>query len=290
MIMNDEELKEVLQALEEQGWNPMVCDTAVPVSSNPVVCGVPTDVGDVEMSDYVLLPKQLVGMYPNIVIPVTGNSMKDAGYEEGDSLRVKIGVAPHDGDDVLAWVDGGCTVKTLFTDEDGTRWLVPQNEDYDAIALTEGMDVRIFGVVTEVVKASCRPSSRSLLQSIRRTRNRKRAAKRLTNEEVEQILVRMGGEVLHARQWFSVYKAMVEYEVQERGDYSGFCGRVRALLPQHGHLPEAKEIARMDVQSFAKPIAMWDEKNAPVHGTRFLDYQRIAFCAIDCLSEKARKA
>ena len=28
---------------------------------------------------------------------------------------------------------GGCTVKTLFTDEDGTHWLVPQNDDYDAI-------------------------------------------------------------------------------------------------------------------------------------------------------------
>ena len=122
------------------------------------------EIGDDDMSEYILLPKTLVGMYPEMFVPVEGDSMRDAGYEPGDRLRVRFGVTAHDGDNVLAMVDGRCTVKSLLTDEDDLRWLVPQNENYDAIELTEGMDVRIMGVVVGVEKASTRASTRSLLR------------------------------------------------------------------------------------------------------------------------------
>lgn len=55
-----------------------------------------------------------------------------------------------------------------------------------------------------------------------------------------------------------------------------FCNRVARLLPEHEHLPVAKELSRMAVQSFAKPVSMWDINNAPVKGTRFYDYMQIA--------------
>lgn len=285
--MDEKKIKELMRLLEEAGVDAKLCDTPVPVYDNPVRCGTPADTGDVDLSEYMLLPKKLLGMHPSFVVPVQGDSMRDAGYAEGDSLRIRIDPDPRDGANVLAWIDGGCTVKTLFTDEDGTRWLVPQNEEYDAIRLTEDMDVRILGVVMEAIKAPVPCSSRQMLQSIRRTKNKQRVAKRLSANEVDARLVRLGGEVQHARQWYAVYRAMIDRDLMEKGDYQGFCTRVRTLLPEHTHLPDPKEISRMAVMSFAKPVAMWTEANAPVRGSRYHDYLRIAMFAADMFAQKS---
>ena len=59
---------------------------------------------------------------------------------------------------MLAEINREITVKAFFEDEDGQRWLVPFNEDFDPIKLTEDMDVRIIGRVEEVthrVRQNC---------------------------------------------------------------------------------------------------------------------------------------
>ena len=283
--MTEEELKEMMALLEAAGCSAQLCDTPVPLSGSTVRCGIPTEPGDVDYSDYVLLPKAVVGLQPEMMIPAEGDSMREAGFEPGDLLRVRFGMEARDGDSVLAWIDGQCTVKSLFTDEEGQRWLVPQNDSYDAILLKEEMDVRILGVVVCVEKSSPRASSRQMLQAVRRTKNKLRAARKLTEAEVDAQIIRIGSYVQHARQWFAVYKGMVECEVQEQGDYKGFCSRVRRLLPDHEHLPEAKEVARMEVLSFAKLIALWEESNAPVRGVRFRDYRSLALTMVSFLTE-----
>lgn len=282
--MDEQELKEALEMLRDAGLNPQVCDTAIGVSTSTVRCGSPTEPGDMDLSDWVLLPKELVGIYPEIMVPAEGNSMLDAGYEPGDNLRIKMGVSAHDNDNVLAWVDGRCTIKSIITDEDGVKWLVPQNKDYDAIELTDDMDWRILGVVVGVMKASTRPSSRTLLQSVRRTKNKKKVAKKLTEEEVDQRIVRIGEWVKHARQWYAVYRALLDKELVAEDSYVDFCDRVKRLLPEHKHLPDSKEISRMAVQSFAKQIPFWTESNAPVKGQRFRDYLKIGMTMGELLS------
>ena len=42
--MNEEELKEILKELREQGWNPLLCDTPVPFYDTAVRCGQPMEV------------------------------------------------------------------------------------------------------------------------------------------------------------------------------------------------------------------------------------------------------
>jgi hypothetical protein len=202
--------------------------------------------------------------------------MLDAGYEPGDQLRIRFGVVAHDGNDVLVTIDGAGMIKTLYTDEEGNRWLVPRNEKYDAILLTEKMDVRILGVVVGVEKANTLASSRVLLQSVRRTKNKQRSASRLTEERVDRLIIKMGDEVRHARQWFAVFRAMVDYGVAREGETLQFCERVNRLLPEHGHLPINKEMLRMCVQSFTKRVSMWNPDNAPVSGARYRDYLSIA--------------
>ena len=271
-----EEFKEALAMLRAAGVNAMVCNTPIGVSLSCAKCGVPTDLGDPSIEDYILIPKALAGQHPELFIPASGDSMADAGYEDGDLLRVRFGDMGHDGDSVLAMIDGACTVKALFTDEYGTKWLVPRNSNYDAIMLTEDMDFRILGCIVGVEKASVRASSRELLQSIRRTRNKMRVVKKLSPEAVDECIVKIGDQVKHARQWYAVQRKMVDRGVADEGDMMSFCSRVARLLPEHEHLPVAKELSRMAVQSFAKSVSMWDINNAPVKGTRFYDYLQIA--------------
>jgi len=274
--MDEQELKELMRLLDNAGVRADLCDTPIPLSTSSARCGLPSELGDEGVDDYIKIPKSVVGTHPEMFIPVQGDSMIDAGYEEGDMLRVRFGITAHDGQDVLALIDGACTVKTLFTDEDGLSWLVPQNDDYSAFPLREDMNVRILGVVIGVEKDSPRHSSSSCMKAIRKAKQRMKAVKRLSDEQVDVVICEMGEEVRHARQWFAVYRSLLDHELTEKDDFDGFCKRVRRLLPDHEHLPTAKELSRMDVQSFSKPVVLWDRKDAPVKGIRFDDYLRIA--------------
>ena len=271
-----EEFQEAIEMLRTVGVKAEPCDTPMGVSMISAKCGLPTELGDESIDDYMLVPKALVGCQPEMFVPVSGDSMEEAGYVEGDLLRIRFGVPCKDGDDVLAMIDGACTIKALFTDETGQKWLVPRNDKYDAIILKEDMDIRLLGRVIGVEKKSPRASSRDLLQAIRRTRNKMRTAKKLSTEDVDNCIIKIGEQVKHARQWYAVQRMMVDHEVAEEGDLVSFCSRVCRLLPDHEHLPVAKELSRMAVQSFSKPVSMWDINNAPVRGSRYYDYLSIA--------------
>lgn len=274
--MNEQELKEVMCLLENAGVRAELCDTPIPLSVSGARCGMPTEIGDESIDDYILIPKVLIGPHPEMFITAIGDSMIEAGYEDGDMLRVRFGVESRDGKDMLIMIDGACTVKTIFTDEDGVKWLLPQNDNYTAFPLNEDMDVRVLGMVMGVEKDSPHHSSSSCLKAIRKAKQRLKAAKRLSDDKVDAVICEMGEEVRHARQWYAVYRPLVDHELTEKGNFDGFCKRVHRLLPDHEHLPTAKEMSRMAVQSFAKAVVLWDRKDAPVQGVRYDDYLRIA--------------
>ena len=273
--MKNDEIEELISALHEAGVDAQLCDTPVRQALSTAHCGDPTELGDDDASEYVMLPKSLVGMHPEMLIPVEGNSMRDAGFEPGDLLRVRFGVPAYDCDNVVALIDGKCTVKALITDEEGQRWLAPRNEEYDAILLTEEMDVRLLGVVVSYQKASTRASTRQLLAAIRRTKSKMKTAQKLSQEQIESRIVRISTEVVHARQWYAVYRALLDCELIERGDYIGFCAMVNRVVPEHKHLPVEVELQRMAVQSFKRPVRQWNPNDAPVQGKRFVAYQQI---------------
>ena len=83
---------------------------------------------------------------------VKGESMKDAGINDGDLLIIDKSIAPIDGKIAVCFVDGDFTLKRIKTDKDGV-WLIPANESYQPIHLTESNDLRIWGVVTHVIKS-----------------------------------------------------------------------------------------------------------------------------------------
>ena len=97
-----------------------------------------------------------------------------------------------------------------------------------------------------------------------------------SRERVEEAVKAVATLVENGRQWYAVYRAMVDREVIGKGNYAGFVAMVSDLVPDHEHLPAAAELRRMAVQSFNKPVRLWDAADAPVKGQRFDDYLHIA--------------
>ena len=76
-------------------------------------------------------------------------------------------------------------------------------------------------------------------------------------------------------------------EIENISTYNSFRRKiadiVKAEVPEHPHLPPRDEMVRMVTQSFKKPVAMWNEANAPVQGKRFKDYVKIAEKMLDMI-------
>ncbi len=82
---------------------------------------------------------------------VVGDSMIDAGVDEGDILVIDKALEAQDGDMAVCFVDGEFTLKHLRIRE-GRVTLVPANDKYPIIEVDEGTDFKMWGVVTYVIK------------------------------------------------------------------------------------------------------------------------------------------
>ena len=78
---------------------------------------------------------------------VRGVSMLDAGISNGDILIIDKSIEPKDGDTVVCFIDGEFTLKYIKTDGE-TVFLVPANEKFKPIQITEDNNFCIWGVVT----------------------------------------------------------------------------------------------------------------------------------------------
>lgn len=84
------------------------------------------------------------------IVRAEGDSMKDEGIQSGDLLIVDRSVNPSHGKVVVAAVNNELTVKKLFIDNDKIK-LLPANDAYKPIEITEEQSFLIWGVVTFVI-------------------------------------------------------------------------------------------------------------------------------------------
>lgn len=85
-------------------------------------------------------------------IKVSGHSMVNAGIDNGDLLVVDRSLEPADGRIAICLVDGEFTVKRLKLTTEGLLFLMPENTDYQPIAVTEQNQFALWGMVTHVIK------------------------------------------------------------------------------------------------------------------------------------------
>lgn len=82
---------------------------------------------------------------------VIGNSMVDAGINEGDLLIIDRSLTPHDGNIAVCFIDGDFTVKKLSVKPDGV-YLTPANADYPELPVREDSNFQVWGVVSHIIK------------------------------------------------------------------------------------------------------------------------------------------
>lgn len=84
---------------------------------------------------------------------VVGDSMMQAGIGDGDLIVIDKGLEPQNNDIVVAFIDGEFTLKRIEIDKArNCLWLMPENDNYTPIKVTEDNDFKIWGVVTHSIK------------------------------------------------------------------------------------------------------------------------------------------
>lgn len=285
--MTEQELREIFELLEAQGLRPQLYDTPVPFYDGRVPCGEPNELGDMVPDGYMMLPHGLPDVESVFGLSVSGDSMVGVGIEEGDRLDVLSTHVVRDGNVVVVMIDGKCMVKSFITDEKGQHWLVPRNKKYRPIRLTPDKNVYILGRVVGIHKPEPQDSYRDLMREVRAEELREAEERDPSVVSVEEVVRRVAPLVMMGRQWYAVYRALVDKRGWERNDMQGFVDMVMRAVPEHAHLPSVKELNRMAVDSFTRAVALWDEREAPVMGERFKAYLRIARATMEAWNDCA---
>jgi len=84
-------------------------------------------------------------------IKVEGHSMIDAGINDKDILIVDRTLEPSDKKIAVCFIDGEFTVKRLKL-EKNCLFLMPENQNYEPIKISEETNFMIWGIVTYVIK------------------------------------------------------------------------------------------------------------------------------------------
>ncbi len=134
--------------------NPLTAsEQALPYADAGVTAGFPSPAQN-SLENSIDLNKELVKhAATTFYAKVVGDSMRDAGIGDGDLIVIDKGLDPQDGDIVVAFIDGEFTLKRIKIDKSREcLWLMPENERYKPIKVTEDNDFKIWGIVTYSIK------------------------------------------------------------------------------------------------------------------------------------------
>jgi len=83
---------------------------------------------------------------------VKGESLKNVGISDGDLLVIDRSLEPINGKIAVCFIDGEFTAKRIKKSK-LELWLMPENDDYEPIKITEDNNFVVWGVVTHVIKS-----------------------------------------------------------------------------------------------------------------------------------------
>ena len=137
-----------LERTPDGRWTPTARFFERPLADASVPAGLPvgtTDSGEAHSIDAWLVRQPS----RTVLIPVTGDSMMEAGIHPGDRVVVEREAPARPGDVVVALIDNEFTLKTLAMEE-GEAVLQPANPAYPV--LRPGDRLQVFGVVVGLVR------------------------------------------------------------------------------------------------------------------------------------------
>lgn len=119
----------------------------LPLLEGGVSAGFPSPAADFT-DDRINLNQYLIKNISTTFIAVAeGHSMEGAGIGHKDLLIIDKSLEPKSGDIGVCVIDGEFTLKRLQVRTDGI-WLMPENEHYPPIRVTEFSNFEVWGIVT----------------------------------------------------------------------------------------------------------------------------------------------
>lgn len=114
-----------------------------------VPCGALTEVEEY-IEGYVRLPESLIGRGKFFILTANGDSMINAGINNGDLVLIRKQEEADIGDIIVALVENEVTLKRLeYNDEERRYYLHPENERYDDIYVEQ---LVVQGVAVKIIK------------------------------------------------------------------------------------------------------------------------------------------
>ena len=115
-----------------------------------VSCG-PPELAEEYVEEYIPLPAALFGKGEFYILRASGDSMIDAGINNGDMVIVRKQDAADDGQIVVALVENETTLKRIYKDNENHQVILhPENKSLKDIIVP---DCRIQGVAVHVLKS-----------------------------------------------------------------------------------------------------------------------------------------
>ncbi|MEO7769003.1 MAG: S24 family peptidase, partial [Ferruginibacter sp.] len=88
--------------------------------------------------------------HASFLMRIRGESMKEANMPDDALIVVDRSITPTNRKIVVAVINGELTVKRFIKNSSGIR-LVPANERFQPIPITENMDFTVWGTVTQII-------------------------------------------------------------------------------------------------------------------------------------------
>ena len=124
---------------------------SLPYILSKVSAGFPSPADDYIENNLSLSELLIKNHLSTFLMRSSGDSMVDAGINDGDILVVDRSLEAKSRDVVIAIFEGDLTVKRLIIRPDGSAILKAENPLYTNILISEHTELEIWGVVTSTI-------------------------------------------------------------------------------------------------------------------------------------------
>ena len=126
-------------------------DIKIPFYIHKVGAGFPSPASDFEESRISIEKVVVKNKESTFYAKVSGESMKNAGLDDGDILVIDRSEELKNNKIAVCYLNGEFTVKRVKIKKDHI-YLVPENDKYEPIKVTNENEFIVWGIVTYVIK------------------------------------------------------------------------------------------------------------------------------------------
>jgi DNA polymerase V len=123
----------------------------VPYILSRISAGFPSPADDYIENNLTISELLIKNQLSTFLMKASGESMIEAGINDGDILVVDRSLEARSRDIVIAIFEGNLTVKRLIIKADGSAILKSENPLYKNILISEYTELEIWGVVTSAI-------------------------------------------------------------------------------------------------------------------------------------------